>query len=93
MNHLPQTPENNIRGISHFFKSSWRYSQVKEHHRTGGNLPSVSMTPVENLPLVSAKLVENNENNISLLTPYREIEEKINLYVKLYYPKVSKQNI
>jgi hypothetical protein len=63
------------------------------HYRTGGNLPPVSMTPVVNLPLVSAKRVENNENNISLLTPYREIEEKIYLYVKLYYPKVSKQNI
>jgi hypothetical protein len=36
---------------------------------TGGKLSPVSMTPVA-----------NNGNNISLLTPLRELEEKIYLY-------------
>jgi hypothetical protein len=36
---------------------------------TGGKLPSVSMTPAKNLPLVSTTQVANNGNNIGLLTP------------------------
>ncbi len=30
---FPKAPENNIRLISIFFENSWRYSQVKVHHR------------------------------------------------------------
>ncbi len=30
---FPQAPENNIRVILNFFENSWRYSQVKVHHR------------------------------------------------------------
>jgi hypothetical protein len=30
---FPQAPDNNIRIISNFFENSWRYSQVKVHHR------------------------------------------------------------
>jgi hypothetical protein len=51
MNHLLQRPEN---------KNSWRYLQVKVHHRNqphrwhiGGKLLLVSTTPVANLPPVS----------------------------------------
>ncbi len=44
---------------------------------TGGKLPLVSMTLAVNLPPVSMTSVENNGNNIRLLTPYSELEEKI----------------
>jgi hypothetical protein len=33
MNQFPQVPEYTIRAVSNFFENSWRYSQLKVHHR------------------------------------------------------------
>jgi hypothetical protein len=53
---FPQAPEHNIRVISVFLENSWRYSQVKVHHRYQrhhvANLPPVSTTLDANLPPV-----------------------------------------
>jgi hypothetical protein len=66
------------------------------------------MTPVVNFPTSTAGVVDtggklqiatgvmtsvaNNGNNIRLLTPKSEIEEKYLSIFSHYYPKLSKQN-
>jgi hypothetical protein len=55
MNHLPPSPENNIREvISNFFKNSPRYSQVRctPGINDNGVNDTVSTTPVANVPPV-----------------------------------------
>jgi hypothetical protein len=72
MNHLPQTPENNIGVITNFSKIHGDIHMSRctaGINDTSGNLPRVSMTPAVNLPPVSTTPVTNSGNNIRLLTP------------------------
>jgi hypothetical protein len=55
MNHLPPSPENNIKGvISNFFENSPRYSQVRSTTGINDNgvNDTVSTTPLANVPPV-----------------------------------------
>ncbi len=50
---FPQSPDCTIMAVSKFFENSWRYSQLKVHHRCRRqNLPLVLSIPVANFPLV-----------------------------------------
>ncbi len=77
MYHLPPSPENNIRVISSFFRKIYEIFACQG----APPVPLTLLIPVANLPPASydtsGKFATGvSLNNIRLLTPYIELEEK-----------------
>jgi hypothetical protein len=80
MNHLPPTPENNIRVILSFLKIFGDNLKVKVYHWYQQHRQQI-LPPVL-LVLLLMIQVANNGNNIRLQTPQGELEDKnLHIYV------------